>query len=573
MTQNGQGLTLSDVRRIFREWQVLSDEIDVLKPQAWSLTDDSQTLNRIAQDIGALTLRRIEIFNTPASLRDDLETFFAAQDTHKNPEMREYYRWFAHTAYLPRAEAEQFQREAARMEQKFMDFAAIEDTNGPQAAWAAQAAELESMFDLRRRLAAPVAANLGIKPSEVSLDYWNPHTRNHEVDDLITALGAFKPMLHSFFAGHVDAAISHKPHTLPPIPDTHEAEVAALFTDLRQAIMDQAGWTAARLAKENITVHPITFGENGFCWGAPNDIRMGVEYVDGNFLRGVKNMLHETGHLLYMLSRNDAPDLIKGTPVGHINGYSIHEAAAMTIEQAGAKPGFAAALEPLLREYLPDLVLDATGSTRPEWSKENFLLSFTTQDHEGTYWYANEPALIPNMIWRTLAERKIMDAEMTVQDLPQFWADTMQEWTGRAHDPAEFTLTESHWLDDSAGYFWAYQFGAITASLSHAAVAATQDNAKPAPALKDSFAPVSGDQKQLALARSGAYFAQYIDFLKTNIFEKHCLETPQSIMNGLAVTAHTRDTAYHDYLRNITGLDRAAAPAATPVKSSKPTKK
>lgn len=569
---NGPTLTLPDVRRIFREWQLLSDRIDILKPQAWSLTEDSQTLGQIAQDIGALTLQRIDLLNTPPGRRAVLENFFAGQDTQGNPEMREYYRWFAHTAYLPRAEAERFQREAARMEQKFADFAEIEDTNGKQAAWAAQAIELESMFDLRRRLAAPVAANLGIKPSEVTLDYWNPHSRNHEVDDLITALAAFKPMLHSFFAGHVDAALKDKPHTLPPIPDSHESRVAALFTDLRQSIMDQAGWTTARLARDNITVHPLTFGENGFCWGAPTDIRMGVEYVDGDLLRGVKNLLHETGHLLYMLSRNEAPAAIKGTPLGHINGYSIHEAAAMTLEQAGAKPGFAAVLEPLLRQYFPDIVLDATGSTRPEWAKENFLLSFTTQNHDGTFWYANDPALIPNMIWRTLAERKIMDGEMTVRDLPQFWADTMKEWTGRGHDPAEFTLTESHWLDDSAGYFWAYQFGAITASLCHPAIAATQDNTPPSKKLKDSFAPVSGAQKQLALGRSGAYFAPYIDFMKKNIFDKHCLETPQSILNGLSVTAQARDSAYHDYLRNITGLDRAPqkpAPAA-PVSSKNP---
>ena len=35
----------------------------------------------------------------------------------------------------------------------------------------------------------------------------------------------------------------------------------------------------------------------------------------------------------------------------------------------------------------------------------------------------SELALPPNMAWRVLAERRILDEEMRVADLPAFWAD------------------------------------------------------------------------------------------------------------------------------------------------------
>lgn len=555
-------MDIKTFRAIFREWQDISNQIDVLKPKAWLETENSRKLKRIAGKISKLKKQQIKSLSKGTRKRD-LEEFFEHHRQNNPssteelqifaPELRENYRWFAHTVYPPKNEALRFQKMAAKVESKWAIFDALKDKKGAEFAWKKQAQQLEKSFGMRRKMAEPVAQALGIKPSEVTLDFWNPHFRNEHIDAWIKELEdkGVKDLIKKHYA----SAENSTQENMIELPDmsAHTEAVHNLFTAVRNQMLEAAGWTKERLKKEGVTLPDIAFVANGFCWGDPTQITMGVEFRDGNFASGFSNLIHETGHLLYMLSRHETPQIIQNTPLGHINGYSAHEFAAMSLEQTALKKEFMPILESLVAKYIPEVVYDENGKIDPAWAAENLTKVFSQQNNTETEWGSSEICLAPSMVYRALAERKIMDGELSVQDLPRFWAQTMTEWTGKPHDAKDFSLDESHWFDDNAGYFWAYQFGAMAGSAMYESVQKQQQNLQ--------AKAISGDETPETNMRN--YFKPYIGFLNKHLYQKHCALTPyeiaQSITNGGSLV-----DSYKNYIRGlVTASNKDLSPANT----------
>lgn len=534
--------SFKQIREIFKEWQSYSNKIDTLKPLAWE-TRDEEELTRISYEIALFKEKQVDAL-TQNNRKQELEESFLnyLKDDTLTPlekiELRENYRWFIHTAYVPKEISAYFQAMTADMEAKWALFEELKEKRGVEFAWKQQAEYLEKLFALRREMAIPVAEVFGIKPSEATLDFWNPYFRNNDVDKLIAELDEkVKPLIREHFLSQKQSP-DFRPHQHLA---GHLDAVQVMFSDIRDVMLDAAGWSKERLEKEGIVVHPISFGPNGFAWGDCSDIRMCVEFVGGDFMRGLGLVIHEGTHLLYTLSTNNAPEAIRYTPVGWTNSAAVHETCALAMEYPFFKKELAPLIEELVVYYLPDVVFDRNGDILPEWQTENIIKILTVQNNKSTAWYASEMSLLPNMIFRTLAERYIIDGELDVDDLPEFWAKTMEEWTGIVHEPKEFFVEESHWFDDNAGYFWSYQFGIMVGS-------AVYEQVQKLPKLEHIDRE---DYHEDLMLRLKEYFQPHIDYIDQNIFQKYCLETPLQIAEGILGKDRSMVDSYRDYILTL----------------------
>jgi carboxypeptidase Taq len=266
--------------------------------------------------------------------------------------------------------------------------------------------------------------------------------------------------------------------------------------------------------------------QTGFCWGSNKDITLSIETYEDKLYLGLGNTWHETGHLLYLLNMSTLPEQAQGRPVGQFNGFGAHETAAMFMEQAGLRLKGMEMIEPIIRDELAKAkaaveLPNEFDINDPGLSAANLHAQANRPKLDDMEWGTSELALPPNMAWRVLALRKLIDNEMTVDELPQFWADSMKEWTGMPHDPKDFRVGESHIFEGLGGYFYAYMTGAFNAAemqrqIAPAAVAA--DAAMPAgTALRD-------------------YVKLYADTLKTRLFDqasmRPAMDTLRHAING-----------------------------------------
>lgn len=455
------GLAAYDrLRRIFGAWQSESDQIDILQAEKWLASNEA--LDSIVADIKGRRHNQFRLLNSDRyhvdTLLDQADSIASALPDWDQANLQEMRRLHDLSSGLTHPELIDALEDALKhSESQWLETFELSERDGPRAAWAAQQPILENIFSLRRQLAAEPARRLGVAVSEVLLDEWNPHTRNSDIDRAIESAKTRYPHNLQGLAQELRDA----PPPLP-LPDVAEELQQKLFRHVLNAFLDAGGWDQAQLDYHDIEIDFTTL-PNGFCWGTPNRIKLAIECYEDDVIRGLSNAMHECGHLLYLLALNRLPDAVKSQPVGRVNGYNTHEAAAMFFEQAGYKKRFFAITAPLIRS-----ILHVDG---PEWAPENLHALATRPDPHDMNWGTSELALPPNMAWRVLAERRILDEEMRVADLPRFWAETMQQFTGQPHDPDDFMVAESHWFDRQMGYFWAYQTGAIAASALHDALA------------------------------------------------------------------------------------------------------
>ena len=545
-----RALTNQDVTAIFRQWQAYSDLIDELKPQAWEATDEDN-LKQISKRITDAALSRYDLFNDDPDLKQALETYFSDHDYGEDdPVTREYYRCFAHTAYVERGDLERFYAQTPKMQSVFEKSMRIAETEGKPQAWEYIRKHLSEMFELRRAMAMPVAEIMDIKASEVTLDFWNPHSREDDVNRVIKGFDALKPLVRNFYEN------SKAPNFLPvTIDDKHQGKIAAMFEVVRTEILNQAGWHKNRLEQEGITISPITFTSGfSYCWGSPKDIRMGFDYENDNLPLSFSNFIHETGHLIYMLSRNNMPEDVIGTPAGHINGYSVHEAAAIALEQSSYDQAVVKLFAKAIHNRLPEVVKDENGEIKPEWTEDNLAKVFAyqnpnpTDDTLGTEWCDNEIVMVPNMLWRINVERDILDGKMTINEIPEYWAEFMTDWTGIDHNPDDFALGENHWLDDNAGYFYGYIFGAITAASMRHEIAEKQL----AEASRETLATLFEDKSFSNTQKLARFFMPHMHTLDHRIMTKTGVENPEALLREIVQESKVDPiNAYIDYCKGL----------------------
>jgi len=199
-------------------------------------------------------------------------------------------------------------------------------------------------------------------------------------------------------------------------------------------------------------------GHNPVEGGTPDDTRLVIKTSDEmNFLESMKSALHEGGHGIYIqgLPRSEW----RYQPVGQDLGAAVQESQALLVEMIlGRRKEFFEYLSPRVEglfqrfgeDYMaPDNLYALKTRVKPTPDRKNA--------DEVTYFY--------HIKMRMELERALISGDLSVDDLPQAWAEKISQFCDDVPDcPAKGCLQDVHWFVGKFGYYPAYAMGHMMAT-------------------------------------------------------------------------------------------------------------
>ena len=389
--------------------------------------------DRRGETLATLSVLRHEVLTDPR-LAEALDA--AEADDHADPwraaNVREARRRWAHANAVPAdlvaASAKAITRceLAWRSARKNDDFPALLPT-------------LKDVLSLQRQIGQAKAGALGTTVYDALLDEYEPGGRSEKIDALFDDLAAFLPDL-------TEDALSHQ--AARPAPAVPEGPFPIdAQRELARRLMEAAGFDFNR-GRLDVSLHP-------FCGGADDDVRITTRYDEGNFVKAMMGVLHETGHALY---EQGLPAEWSGQPVGTARGMAAHESQSLIIEmQACRTPQFFAFAAPVIRDTL--------GGNGESLEPGNLHRLLTRVERSLIRVDADEVTYPTHIILRYRLERALLDDQLDLADLPLAWRDGMAELVGiTPADDASGCLQDIHWPGGAWGYFPTYSLGAMMAA-------------------------------------------------------------------------------------------------------------
>jgi carboxypeptidase Taq len=297
----------------------------------------------------------------------------------------------------------------------------------------------ENVLKLIRESAHAKSAAMGLNPYDALLDEYDPGTTSAAIDVIFDDLAVFLP---EFIA----KVMQHQSKQSAPIELTGHFP-AARQKALGKTMMEKLGFDFTRGRLDEST-HP-------FCGGVPGDIRLTTRYNEEDFLSGFFGVMHETGHALYEMG---LPAQWRNQPVGEARGMAFHESQSLLVEmQLTMNMDFLSYVTPLMR--------DAFGVSGPQWEPENIYKLVTRVKPSFIRVDADEATYPAHVILRYRLEKLMIGGKLEVRDLPDAWAQQMQQLLGIKPDSdSNGCMQDIHWPDGAFGYFPTYTLGAMTAA-------------------------------------------------------------------------------------------------------------
>ncbi|BDS08668.1 carboxypeptidase M32 [Oceaniferula spumae] len=222
------------------------------------------------------------------------------------------------------------------------------------------------------------------------------------------------------------------------------------------------------------TTHP-------FCTGlGPGDTRLTTRYLEDNFTSSLFGVLHEAGHGLY---DQGLPTEQHGLPAGNAVSLGIHESQSRLWENhVGRSRAFWTKWLPRAQEIFPNLAsLDL----------DTFLTAINRAEKTYIRVEADEATYDLHIMLRFDLERKMLNGEIEVKDIPNAWNETFEKFFAMTPpDDSHGCLQDIHWSMGGLGYFATYTLGNFNAAqlyhkaLQDAGIADACDNADYLPLLK-----------------------------------------------------------------------------------------
>lgn len=355
-----------------------------------------------------------------------------ALDDWQTANLREMKRAYAHETAVPAelvsaltkacVESEQFWR-GARKENNWKDFLPHQ----------------ERVLSLVRELAQAKSAALGLSAYDALIDQYDPGTTTAFIDPIFDDLADFLP-------NFIQRVQEKQQRETAPLPITGHFPAATQKT-LGLEFMKRLGFDFTRGRLDEST-HP-------FCGGVPGDIRLTTRYDENDFLSGFFGVMHETGHALYEMG---LPAKWRNQPVGEARGMAFHESQSLLTEmQLCISMDFLTFAAPLIQ--------NAFGVSGNEWSPENIYRSMTRVSPSFIRVDADEVTYPAHIILRYRLEKQLIMGTLAARDLPDAWADQMQQLLGIIPDNnAQGCMQDIHWPDGAFGYFPSYTLGAMIAA-------------------------------------------------------------------------------------------------------------
>jgi carboxypeptidase Taq len=315
--------------------------------------------------------------------------------------------------------------------------------------WAGMAPLLREVVARKREVAAALSARLGLGRYDALLDGYEPGARSAAIDVLFAELRSFLP---GFIARALERQRSRPAPRVPRGPFPIERQ-----RWLGLAVMQRVGFdfTHGRL---DVSHHP-------FCGGVPRDVRITTRYDEGDFAKSFMGVLHETGHAKY--EQNLPADWLD-QPVGRARSMGMHESQSLLQEmQVSRSHEFLTFVAPLMREAFAD-----AAAAEPEaFSADNLYRHYTQVRPDFIRVDADEVTYPCHVLLRYDIERRLIEGELEVADIPEVWDTGMQALLGlrTAGDYRNGCLQDVHWPAGLYGYFPTYTLGALIAAQLYAA--------------------------------------------------------------------------------------------------------
>ncbi|RPJ33949.1 MAG: carboxypeptidase M32 [Verrucomicrobiaceae bacterium] len=438
-----------------RELSVIHSTASVVGWDQETYLPPAATSHRALQ-IAWLSSRAHELA-TSADWKRDLEAAETA-DSGKDPKhtanLRELRRDFDRAAKLP---VELVARESAAVSLAKRAWADARK----HAEFATFAPHLEKLLGIAREK-AELWGYPG-EPYDALLEGYERRTSTAAVAELFDVM---KPALREIAAMAV-AKSAARAAQLPPGPYPIGAQ-QCLNAQVAEAI--GYDFQAGRI---DTTAHP-------FCTTlGPRDVRLTTRYDENDFTSSLFGVLHEAGHGLY---EQGLPVDDFGLPSGTAVSLGIHESQSRLWENhVGRSRAFWNRWYPVAGEIFPQLA---------EFPLDDFIACLQRAEFTPIRVESDEATYDLHIILRFGLERRMLNGELAVTDVPAAWNESFRELFGfTPQNDAMGCLQDIHWSMGGLGYFATYTLGNINAAqlfaaaLKDPAIAAATDAADHAPLL------------------------------------------------------------------------------------------
>jgi carboxypeptidase Taq len=192
--------------------------------------------------------------------------------------------------------------------------------------------------------------------------------------------------------------------------------------------------------------------EHPFASGAGiDDIRITTHYYPEE-LKSLFSTMHEYGHGLYA---HQLPRDYAHLPVGQHTSLGIHESQSRLWENLVGRS------LPFWRFFYPRLQARFPKQFRGI-DVEQFYAAVTKAQPSLIRIEADEVTYGMHVILRFELEQDIINGRVELKDLPQRWAEKMDEYLGiEVPDHAHGVLQDMHWASGLIGYFSTYLLGTV----------------------------------------------------------------------------------------------------------------
>ena len=296
--------------------------------------------------------------------------------------------------------------------------------------------ELEELVELKRKYAQHIEPDR--EPYKVLFEDFEPYLEFERAEKILEEL---KDELSEFFE------------------QIKASKVKISDESLRENLSDDENMELARMTAETIgfdfdrgrldtSTHPFTLG-NQF------DTRITTRFKEDSVAENIAITLHETGHALYNLG---TPEEHYGTPLGEPRELVIHESQSRLWENHVGRS------EEFWKYFSGEL--EEISDKFEEIPAEKYYRAVNKVRHDNLIrTEADEVSYHLHIILRFELERKLINGEIEVEELPELWSEKMEELLGvRPDNDAEGVLQDIHWGWGSFGYFPTYSLGSVLAA-------------------------------------------------------------------------------------------------------------
>ncbi|NVK40802.1 MAG: carboxypeptidase M32 [Oceanospirillaceae bacterium] len=354
-------------------------------------------------------------------------------DLSQHANLREMKRAWNRAAALPDRLVEAQSLAGARCEHAWREQRRQND-------WSGFLPNLREVVRLSREEASVRGEHQGCGRYDSLLDLYEPGMTSHKLDALFGDITTWLPEL----CQQVVERQAAEPYVLSNGRFATEAQ-----RQLGLKVMSKLGFDFDR-GRLDVSVHP-------FCGGVPEDVRITTRYTDDDFTGSLMGVIHETGHGCY---EQNLPAEWLGLPAGEARSMAVHESQSLLFEMQLAR-------HPAFLHWLSPLLVEAFGTGHQAYLDGDNLCRLFTRVQPGLIRVDADEVTYPfHIILRYEIERRLIEGELEVDDIPELWTQKMETWLGisTAGNYRDGCMQDIHWTDGGFGYFPTYTLGALYAA-------------------------------------------------------------------------------------------------------------